>query len=682
MPEGRFEADFSSFVDETNKAVMSLDLFEHKSVNVGKNTTSAFDQMKGSAVSLAGALGLAFSVGGAVAFGKSILDGASALVDLSTKTGASVEQLQRWQFVGAQSSVTADQFAEASFKLGVNLAGGSGSVRDAVEKLGLSYAELKKQSPDQQFNATVRAIEAMENPQERNRLALELFGKTFAAIAPAVAKGYTDMAAQARVSSDAQVHALAEASNAWTRWRTGLMADATAGAGIAVIAGEQFLKLTAIQKLQVLTSGQMGDMFFKLYDAGLQATTQGAAHTAVVKAETNASLAYTQELVKTYGVLSRLSSTENAGIASALALGKAHEEIARDFAISDAALKIFIDRQGEAKKASTDLADAEKRGRLEVTKLWDEYNALRVSHGGSANEIAIAQINKWAADAEAAAIKAGTATTRFYEGLAAVSHEKIAAVGIDWNLFETKSKSAMAEAAANALATYNEMVKSGKFYRDELDAQLAKYHELDERARGYGDTAAAALTKAAALAKQCNADLDRMAAGVVTHFREMNEGVMGIALSFKGWNDEVMNVNRSLDGTILDTKELIAEQKRLRALGSSVQYDLSTPEGQAAFMAANPRATIGAGGEIVLDTRIQNRPPGMAEGGVVTVGERGPEVVRLPFGSQVFPHGSGGVTVNIQVSGVMDPRTIRELSKSVGTEVMRQAGIGRQFGSA
>jgi hypothetical protein len=76
-------------------------------------------------------------------------------------------------------------------------------------------------------------------------------------------------------------------------------------------------------------------------------------------------------------------------------------------------------------------------------------------------------------------------------------------------------------------------------------------------------------------------------------------------------------------------------------------------------------------------------------GGAAIVGEQGPELVNLPRGSDVYPTGTGpaagGVTfapgaVVVQVSGLLDPRTIRELSTGVSDEIMRKAKLSRTFG--
>lgn len=187
-----------------------------------------------------------------IGLGKQAIENAGHLVDLSTKTGVSVEQLERFQFVGQQAGVSVDDFSNAVFKLGVNIAGGSSSVVSGVQALGLSYKNLKSQSPEDQFNDIVAALERMEDPQERNRIGVELFGKSFASIAAAVNDGYTEMAKQAQVSTDAQIRAIDNASDAWDRFVARQKATLASWIGNLLVAREQLDKLNPEQNQKFL----------------------------------------------------------------------------------------------------------------------------------------------------------------------------------------------------------------------------------------------------------------------------------------------------------------------------------------------------------------------------------------------------------------------------------------------
>lgn len=64
-------------------------------------------------------------------------------------------------------------------------------------------------------------------------------------------------------------------------------------------------------------------------------------------------------------------------------------------------------------------------------------------------------------------------------------------------------------------------------------------------------------------------------------------------------------------------------------------------------------------------------------GGTALVGERGPELVNLPAGSDVIPNGSfGAVTNNIYVNG-----TAEDVARKVAFEIMKTVRVGRQFGT-
>jgi predicted transcriptional regulator len=72
------------------------------------------------------------------------------------------------------------------------------------------------------------------------------------------------------------------------------------------------------------------------------------------------------------------------------------------------------------------------------------------------------------------------------------------------------------------------------------------------------------------------------------------------------------------------------------------------------------------------------RIPGFEEGGVVMVGERGPEPVRLPFGSTVFPNGtplsSTAGSQRTQVNHIYINDTLRSAANKVGDEILRKTG--------
>jgi hypothetical protein len=232
----KFVSDFTDF----NKGVQSAET----------NLASLY----GSVQKLAGVFGVAVGAGAIVAFGKSLVDTAGHLVDMSQKTGNSIEQLQRWTAVGQEAGVTIDDLSAGAYKLGIALTDGDKGVIKAVEQLGLNFQKLRTMNPDEQFNTVIAALERMTDVQERNRVGQELFGKAWAT----VAAGYSDIAKAARISSDEQIRAIDAASDAWDKFVSDQKTKLTSWLGDRVIASNEFSKLTKEEAVALAELGMAG----------------------------------------------------------------------------------------------------------------------------------------------------------------------------------------------------------------------------------------------------------------------------------------------------------------------------------------------------------------------------------------------------------------------------------------
>lgn len=307
---------------------------------------------------------------------------------------------------------------------------------------------------------------------------------------------------------------------------------------------------------------------------------------------------------------------------------------------------------------------------LETTKLWEDYYALRVEHGGTANEKAIADIRKWMAETEAAAVKGGYATKAFYAGLAADSKEMVAGVGIDWDLFKSKSIPALQETADNALRTYTLMVASGKFHRDELDKQLAKYHELQDAARGYGKDSVEAQEAA------------RKATLAHTEALEQQKRAQEEAAA--------KAANRAMGGT-LDVSHAARDPEIMELLHQGWSLENAAQIVLARRWHFTPKL-YSPKGELESSPDPSERVPGYAggvrnaPGGWARVGERGPETMYVPSGADIYPSGSGastGVTaLHLTVNVTQPLGTPDAIARVVGQAIMtslRNQGV--RFGA-
>jgi hypothetical protein len=121
---------------------------------------------------------------------------------------------------------------------------------------------------------------------------------------------------------------------------------------------------------------------------------------------------------------------------------------------------------------------------LETTKLWDEYNTLRVAQGGTATDVQIAQVKRWADDLAAKMQKAGADTKEFYDALEATAKAKTDAILVDWQALGAASRTALEQAATKAENTYQVALGNLDQYSTET---IAKFGEQAKAARAAAD---------------------------------------------------------------------------------------------------------------------------------------------------------------------------------------------------
>jgi len=168
----KFEADFSQFVEQAQKANKSLSDIEGTS----KSVRSAVDTMISGAESLAGAFGIAFSVGAIANFVTDLMHSTAALQELSRATGVSADDLQRFQYVGKEFGVDLETMSHGVQQLSARLASGDASATRAVQMLGLSVKDLIAAGPTEAFLQIAEATGRVQDPMMKGALATDEFG--------------------------------------------------------------------------------------------------------------------------------------------------------------------------------------------------------------------------------------------------------------------------------------------------------------------------------------------------------------------------------------------------------------------------------------------------------------------------------------------------------------------------
>lgn len=290
-------------------------------------------------------------------FGRAAVDAAGQTLDLSHKTGLSTDTIQRMQFVADQTGGSLEGFTNAAFKLGVNLSTAGDKTKQAISAIGLSFTDLQKLQPDQQFDRIAAALGRMDDVQERNRAGVALFGKQFSEIAPAIAEGYDKIAAAAQVSGDAQLQALDRASDRWDAFKTNASNALTGVIGNTVLLGDALREVIGEGGLL-----QTGVGVFAEASRRVQLGLVGARKTDIPldpKAGSVGGPGVSDNFVKQLAAARReveeLTSSQRAQIAAAMQLGESTADLSDKFGISEAALRLFSGATKDATKGTDEL---------------------------------------------------------------------------------------------------------------------------------------------------------------------------------------------------------------------------------------------------------------------------------------------------------------------------------------
>lgn len=172
-----FNANLARFTGAIDKATSDLNRFQSNADRVAGNVKGIFSK-----------LGVGLSIAAVTGFTKGIIDAADALNDMSKSTGVAVETLAGFKLAAAQSGVELDTVARGIQKFSAAIFEGSDATAASLSRLGLSLAELKGQSPEDQFFALAQALEGVAKEQ-RPAVLIELLGVKLAGLVPLLDDG-------------------------------------------------------------------------------------------------------------------------------------------------------------------------------------------------------------------------------------------------------------------------------------------------------------------------------------------------------------------------------------------------------------------------------------------------------------------------------------------------------------
>lgn len=137
----------------------------------------------------------------------STANAAGEIEDMSVKTGISTEHLQEYDYIAGQIGTSLDTITGAQAKLVRSMAGGAdgtGTQADAFKTLGVSVVDAQGNLRDTQtvFGETIDALGQIQNPAERDALAMDIFGKSAQELNPLIKAGSGELETLAQKAHD------------------------------------------------------------------------------------------------------------------------------------------------------------------------------------------------------------------------------------------------------------------------------------------------------------------------------------------------------------------------------------------------------------------------------------------------------------------------------------------------
>ena len=170
-----------SIDDTKNKAKDSSKSFAESFSNVAKKTMQIGTAVVGAATTV---------VGGITAMATNVADEAGAIDDAAKKVGTSAEEYQKWAYaakLGGMETSKLEALMIKQQKAFSDAKEGSKSMSEAYQRLGIDINNIG--SSGDAFNLVIAKLADMEDATTRNALANDIFGKSYADLAPMLAEG-------------------------------------------------------------------------------------------------------------------------------------------------------------------------------------------------------------------------------------------------------------------------------------------------------------------------------------------------------------------------------------------------------------------------------------------------------------------------------------------------------------
>jgi hypothetical protein len=167
----------SKGVEDATSATKDL---QQESENVASRIGTMAKGFAAAAIPIAGMIAAFVGVRSAAAAFRDAIEMGSRLNDLAAQTGETAGELAVLQRAFANAGMSGGEVGTMLNRLQrfmVEASEGGSKQSEAMEKLGLSYDELKEKSPSEQMQELAKRIAAIDDPAQRSALAMDIFGR-------------------------------------------------------------------------------------------------------------------------------------------------------------------------------------------------------------------------------------------------------------------------------------------------------------------------------------------------------------------------------------------------------------------------------------------------------------------------------------------------------------------------
>lgn len=209
------------------------------------------------------ASGFTSAASAALGFANDVRQSIDATGDLAARTGISVEALQGFQTAANLTGVQGLDKAVQKLTVSIGNAAATGKT-EAFRQLGIDFAALQAQSPEDQFRTIAAAISQLPTEAERAAAAVKIFGKAGVELLPLFAENLAAVEDRAKrlgiVLSEDQVSAVQDMNDALdlaSMAFDGIIGQVTANLA-PVVSGivEEFLQF--VEGFQAVEGGEIG----------------------------------------------------------------------------------------------------------------------------------------------------------------------------------------------------------------------------------------------------------------------------------------------------------------------------------------------------------------------------------------------------------------------------------------